>query len=49
VPGWLAVLSLLVCVPVGIVLVLLTSWPRQKKALVAGLVGAAYPAWWPAT
>ena len=41
VPGWLAVLSLLVCVPVGIVLVLLTSWPRQKKALVAGLVGAA--------
>jgi hypothetical protein len=41
VPGWLAVLSLLVCVPVGIVLVLLTSWPQRKKALVAGLVGAA--------
>lgn len=38
VPGWLAVVGLLLCTPVGIVLTLFTNWSVKAKAIVIGVI-----------
>lgn len=38
VPGWLAVVGLVFCFPVGIVLTLLTRWSVRTKAIAIGII-----------
>jgi hypothetical protein len=40
VPGWLAVVGLVLCFPAGIVLTLLTAWSVKAKAIAIGVIVA---------